>query len=124
MQKIDEDALICDYAETYHIYDYKGLPARYAAVLACGLGAETRIRQKEAGIETTVPAQVLQAQTLDVLRMILWALSGDKKHKPQLISEMLFSMPVKTQGDLNIFADGEAFLKAREKIIKERHNGN
>ncbi len=124
MQKLDEDALICDFAEVYHVYDYRGLPARYAAVLACGLGAETRIRQKEAGIETMVPAQILQAQTLDVLRMILWALSGDKKHRPQLISEMLFSVPVKNQGDLTIFRDGDAFLKAREKIIKERHNGN
>ena len=27
MIKTDEDALICDLAETYQIYDYKSLPA-------------------------------------------------------------------------------------------------
>ena len=33
----DEDALICDFAETYHIYDYRSLDVEYAATLAYGL---------------------------------------------------------------------------------------
>ena len=32
MIKTDEDALICDLAETYRIYDYKQLPAYQVAV--------------------------------------------------------------------------------------------
>ena len=31
MIKTDEDALICDLAETYQIYDYKSLPAYMVA---------------------------------------------------------------------------------------------
>ncbi len=33
----DEDALICDLAETYQIYNYKSLPARLVATLSVGL---------------------------------------------------------------------------------------
>lgn len=33
MIRADEDALVCDLAETYHIYNYRQLPARQVAVL-------------------------------------------------------------------------------------------
>lgn len=34
MLNLSEDALICDFAETYHIYDYRSLPLRLVATLA------------------------------------------------------------------------------------------
>ena len=34
MIKTDEDALICDLAETYQIYDYKSLPAYMVATFS------------------------------------------------------------------------------------------
>ena len=37
MIKTDEDALICDLAETYQIYDYKSLPAYMVATFSVGL---------------------------------------------------------------------------------------
>lgn len=43
MISIDRDALLCDLAETYHIYSMRGLPARTLAVLAFGLRADSRI---------------------------------------------------------------------------------
>ncbi len=43
MVMTDEDALICDLAETYGIYNYEELPPIRAAVLACGLRANARI---------------------------------------------------------------------------------
>lgn len=39
----DEDALICDLAETYHVLDYRALPLKTAAALASGLRADARI---------------------------------------------------------------------------------
>lgn len=39
----DEDALICDFAETYNVLDYRALPLRTAATLASGLRADARI---------------------------------------------------------------------------------
>ena len=46
MIRADEDALICDFAETYHIYNYKSLPVRMAATLAAGLRDDSRIKLK------------------------------------------------------------------------------
>lgn len=47
----DEDALICDLAETYHVLDYRSLPLLTAATLASGLRSDARIfeaiRRKE-----------------------------------------------------------------------------
>ena len=45
MIDIDEDALICDLAETYHVYDYKQLPLTTVAVFAYGLKDDSRIKQ-------------------------------------------------------------------------------
>lgn len=42
MAALDEDALICDFAETYHLR-FDELPKDYAAVLAAGLPYTSRI---------------------------------------------------------------------------------
>lgn len=46
MISLDEDALICDFAETYHIYDFRTLPASLAATLAAGLREDSRIKMR------------------------------------------------------------------------------
>ena len=51
MLNLDKDALLCDLAETYHIYDYKSLPCKMVATFSCGLRADSRIKMKIAGIE-------------------------------------------------------------------------
>ena len=43
MIAIDEDALICDLAETYQIYDYRRLPVQTVAVFSLGLRDNSRI---------------------------------------------------------------------------------
>ena len=43
MLDLDEEALICDLAETYGIYDYKSMPLRLISTLASGLRADSRI---------------------------------------------------------------------------------
>ena len=49
MIRFDEDALICDLAETYHIYDYRSLPVKLVATLSAGLRDDSRIKLKAAG---------------------------------------------------------------------------
>ena len=46
MMALDEDALICDFAETYHIYNIYGMPVQYIATLAIGLRDDSRIKSK------------------------------------------------------------------------------
>lgn len=52
MINTDEDALICDFAETYHIYDYRSLPLHMAGIFACGLRPDSRIGMAIIQIET------------------------------------------------------------------------
>ena len=49
MIEFDEDALICDLAETYQIYDYRSLPVKLVATLSAGLRDDSRIKMAAAG---------------------------------------------------------------------------
>ena len=49
MISLDENALICDLAETYHIYDYRSLPVFTVAALSVGLRENSRIRTLSRG---------------------------------------------------------------------------
>ena len=48
MIEFDEDALICDLAETYQIYDYRSLPVKLVATLSAGLREDSRIKMAAA----------------------------------------------------------------------------
>lgn len=43
MIRANEDALICDFAETYGVLDYRAHGARLAGTLASGLRSDARI---------------------------------------------------------------------------------
>src|SRR5699024_11907585 len=57
MIQLDEDALICDLAETYQIYDYRQLPPTRVAVFSIGLRDDSRIKMKASG--QLVPMETL-----------------------------------------------------------------
>lgn len=57
MIELDEDALICDLAETYNILDYRSLPPSLVATLSVGLRDNSRIKMKASGL--TVPQETL-----------------------------------------------------------------
>lgn len=73
MIQLDEDALICDLAETYQIYDYRSLPVKLVATLSAGLRDDSRIKLKAAGtsvgLDTTILAAI--ADNLTMLRRAL-----------------------------------------------------
>ena len=52
MIRLDRDALICDLAETYHIYDMRSLPLQTVATLSAGLRDDSRIKMKAGGVNT------------------------------------------------------------------------
>ncbi|WP_070008887.1 hypothetical protein [Streptococcus agalactiae] len=59
MLKMDEDALVCDLAETYHIYDYKQLPPLKVAVFSLGLREESRINRVISGNRVSFERRIL-----------------------------------------------------------------
>lgn len=71
MIAVDEAALICDLAEVYHIMDYKALPARQAALFACGLGPDSRISRRLAGVSYPTTALLL-ARICDGINVLCW----------------------------------------------------
>ena len=88
MIALDEEALICDLAETYQIYNYRALPLHLVAVLANGLGPDSRIRQRQYGLKIGL-SKFLLAQINDNLIALRWMLSEDghkDRNRPDFIS--------------------------------------
>lgn len=81
------DELICDMAEVYHIYDIQALPGRTLAVLACGLGHNSRVWAKVCGFEARW-SDIVMATIADRLAILCWFQTEDG-HKGQNKPEML-----------------------------------
>ena len=125
MISIDENALICDFAETYHIYDYKSLDIKYASILASGLRANSRIKMKMGGIEYPLETLLL-ASAVDRLSYLLWAKTKDGqrgKNRPKSIYEELCSFTKKKDDNYKIFNSIEDFKNYRNKILERTNNG-
>lgn len=120
MAATDEDALVCDFAETYHIYDYRGLPLRYAAVLACGLRPDSRIRMKIGGQGYTLD-EILLATVADAARMLVWMQSRSGARGVNRPKSILAIMTKKPEEQPVLFDTAEDFERRRQEIIK---NGN
>lgn len=88
----DKDALICDLAETYGIYDYRALPASRLATLAVGLREDSRIKMRLMGAKAS-KTDLLLAAMVDRLSMLLWMNSEDGKNgtnrPPSILSVIL-----------------------------------
>lgn len=107
MLETDEDALLCDLAETYGIYDMAGVPIGTLAVLASGLREDSRIRMKMAG-------QAAELKTA-ILAGIFDRLGAMMGYKGTPISETL--TPKKKEDDVMTFRTPEEFEDARKRII-------
>lgn len=83
MIELDEDALICDLAETYQIYDYRSLPAKLVATLSVGLRAESRIKMLASGMPVAQDTLLL-ATIADRVEMFRFGFSegANKGKKP------------------------------------------
>ena len=119
MVALDEDALICDLAETYGVFDYRALPLQTVATLGLGLSYDSRISQKQAGI--VVPFRtLLLAQAVDNLTVLCWLNSADgakNRNRPQMITEQLRIH--REEPDNGQFADAESFELARLRFLTE-----
>lgn len=125
MISTDEDALICDLAEVYHIYDYESLPVKTVATFSLGLRAESRIKQKMSGSKVPLDTQLL-ALAVDSLNTLVWFRTEDgqkNRNRPKSVYRLLAEGDKEkaTKGDA--FESPEAFEKARRKILNELKGG-
>lgn len=76
MLSADRDALICDLAEVYGIFDHRALPVPLLATLAVGLREDSRIKRKISGMKLT-RMELLTAAAVDRLSLLIWFNSED-----------------------------------------------
>lgn len=91
MIRTDREALTCDLAECYRIYDMRDFPAYYIATLAAGLGEDSRIMKEMLGKKADTSTH-LQAMTVDLLQYLLWTRTKDAQHgrnRPESITDKL-----------------------------------
>lgn len=111
MIAVDEDALICDMAETYRVLDYRALPARQAARLACGLRQSSRIMQVLSGAPAGLDT-VLLAQIADAVRTLVWQNTEDGhkgRNRPPLLVDVLRGKAQAATGGFDTAEDFEAW---------------
>lgn len=121
MLDLDEEALICDLAETYHIYDYKSLPVSMVAIFSCGLRDNSRIKMKLARQKVDTETSLL-ALAVDRLGYLVWSKTKDAekgRNKPQSVYELLTTGPKKEDDEHMTFDSIEAFEMAL-KIAERR----
>ncbi len=118
MIAVDEDALICDFAETYHIYDWRRLPVAYIATLAAGLREDSRIKmaitERKASLDT-----LLMAAVVDRLSLLVWTHSKDAEKGRNLPVSILNRLlgGSEPQKEVQAFASGADFERERARRL-------
>ena len=87
--EFDEAALICDLAETYHIYDYRSLPVQLVATLSAGLRDNSRIKMRWANAPAPPEIQLL-AIIADRIEAFRYGFSDQKSKPPVSILEAMY----------------------------------
>ena len=120
MIKEDEDALQCDLAETYHIFNYRELPLRKVALFSAGLKEGSRIKLKMQ--KQNYPFEtILLAMAVDRLTYLLWLKTKDGskgRNRPASITDKLTGK-LSNESNVLSFRSADAFERERQRILKE-----
>lgn len=120
MVATDEDALVCDFAETYHIYQWRGLSAKYAAVLAFGLCENSRIKMALSGQKRNFDTMI-NAATLDAVNLLVWMQTKDghkNRNRPASLVETLMHEDDKKEPEMMVFDTPADFETMRQAILR------
>lgn len=119
-----EDELICDFAETYKILNYKSLPIELVATLACGLKSDSRIKMKLVDEkDVSFLRDKILIMTYDKVSWLAWSRSQDaqeNKNRPESIFQTIYG--TNKESDLMTFSSGEEFMAEYNKRINHGNN--
>lgn len=119
MLEADEQAVICDLAETYHVFDLESLPVTTVAILACGLGENSRIMKKLRGAKVT-DEKYLLANIADALNLLVWQRTKDgrkNRNRPHSFVADLKGEPETKVRKVTAFDTPEEFMKERQRLL-------
>lgn len=115
-----ESELICDFAEYYHILDYKSINPGLAGVLLQGLRPESRTKMKLTNQKITLE-QTLLAIIADGIKGLIYMQSRKKNKKlPESILKMLIDSK-KDSKQFKGFNSGADFERTWRKITGVGH---
>lgn len=112
MLRTDRDAVICDLAETYGIFNYRVLPGRLLATLVVGLRDDSRIKLRLSGYKAP-RRDVLLAAAVDRLSQIAWLISSDGAagtNRPNSILDAILGISKpESSNDVEVYDSTEDF---------------
>ena len=114
MLKVDRDALLCDLAETYGIYDLRAVPVSTLAVLAAGLRDNSRIKTRLSS-DRPPRSDMLLAAVVDRLSFLVWMMSEDAKrgtNRPKSVLAALMGEEDNSSNDIATFETFDDFNAA------------
>ena len=122
MISTDRDALVCDLAETYGIYDLRALPVSTLATLAVGLRDNSRIKMRLAGVKVS-RAEMLLAAAVDRLSLLVWAKTENGRNnvnRPKSVLSILLGEE-EQKSDVQSFDSAEDFNSEWKRITGVEH---
>lgn len=120
MLRLDQDALVCDLAETYGILDWRSLPVSTLATLASGLRDSARIMMRLSGSRLDLHT-MMEASSLDALRLLWWAQTKDGqagRNAPKSVLQSILGEQG-SSSELEIYNTGDDFHAAWNRLTKE-----
>ena len=117
MIALDEDALLCDLAETYHVFNMRGMDPGLIATLAAGLRSNSRIKMLACGLKVDTKTLLL-AHIADNTAINTWFKTEDGQkgyNRPPSMIQIL-------TGDIHEetgFDSGEEFEKKWRELTSE-----
>lgn len=117
MIELDEDALVCDLAETYQIYEYRSLPLKLVATLSVGLRDNSRIKMLMSGMHVSQDTLLLAAiaDRVEMFRYGFTDAAKKGKKPPALLVDMLVGGEYK-KSNVTSFKTAEEFETALAKL--------
>lgn len=108
--------MICDLAETYHVFNYRELPAKLVATLVAGLRADSRTKMEINGAKAPTDTLIM-AMVYDKLNQWIWLNSkqGRKGHNPppSLVEKLVNN---EKQSKVQAYDSGDEFDLAFKRI--------
>lgn len=110
--------IVCDFAETYHIYNYRDFKPSYIYVLVEGLKSDSRFKMalKNQKVDDLT---LLNAKAVDLLSLLVWSKTPDAqagRNRPKSLVDILLN---DSEAEKEGFDSEEEFMKEREKFLRK-----
>ncbi|SDZ88045.1 hypothetical protein SAMN02745687_00915 [Lachnospiraceae bacterium NK3A20] len=112
----DRDALTCDMAEIYHIFNMKEHPVSFIATLAAGLRENSRIRT-EMENRRLPNTDSLLALVFDKLNWLCWTKTKDAQHNKNMPKSLYTLLTEGDKDKVSGFATAEEFEQRRKELL-------